>query len=331
MKAVVAKRWFLLVVCAGAILVAVCPESLRWTAFLDPSYTGAIAIFLSAWTLDSRKLLQTFLRPLPALWALTISYGLLPALAWLLGLLLPPGDFRIGLLLIASVPCTLVSAVIWTRMAAGNDATALLVTLFTNLSSWLATTAWLVLAAGVAMGQADALGMMVRLFLVLVVPVAMGQLLRCCGPLGLAADRHRTFCSILARLLTVTIMLKAAIDVRERLENGTVSVSPWLLLAVAVLCLTVHLGALAGGFWSSKALAFTHEDQVAVAIAGSQKTLPVSLILFDAYFTSYPLAVVPVAFFHLGQLVLDTFVAEWFAGRRLDRVPAVDLAAESAI
>jgi sodium/bile acid cotransporter 7 len=331
MKAFVAKRWFLLLVCLAAILVGGVPQGLRWTAYLDPSVSGATAIFLSAWSLDSRKLLGAVVRPWAALWALVISYGLLPVLACLLGLLLPPGDFRIGLLLIASVPCTLASAVIWTRMAAGNDATALLITLFTNLSSWLATTAWLALATGVTAGQVDPPGMMTRLFLVLVVPVALGQLLRAIGPPAQVADRHRIFLSILARLLTVTIMLKAAMHVRERLENGTVSVSSWLLVAVAALCLTTHLGAFASGFWSSKVLGFAHEDQVAVALGGSQKTLPVSLILFDAYFTAYPVALIPVALFHLEQLIADTFRAAWCAGRRPALSTAANFGAESAI
>jgi len=316
MKAFLVKRWFLLLVCAGAILVALCPGRLRWTAFLDPSLTGALAIFLSALSLESRSLLGSLVRPQAALWAVVISYGLLPALAWLLGLLLPSADFRIGLLLIASVPCTLASAVIWTRMAGGNDATALLVTFFTNMTSWLATTVWLTLGTDMGQGGVQAAGMMARLLLILVVPVGMGQLLRAIGPVARSADRYKGALSVLARLLTVVIMLKAAVDVRVRLDQGSAQVSSWSLLAVGCLCLTAHLGALALGMWSSKRLGFSRNNQIAVALAGSQKTLPVALILFDAYFTSYPLAVVPIAFFHIGQLVVDTFIAESLAGRR---------------
>jgi sodium/bile acid cotransporter 7 len=331
MKGFVAKRWFLLLVCAGAILILVWPQGLGWAAYLDPSVAGAAAIFLSAWSLNSRKLVQAVLHPLAALWAVSISYGLLPALAWLFGRLLPHADMRIGLLLIASVPCTLASAAIWTRMAAGNEATALLVTLFTNLSSWLATTAWLMLGAGVAADQGTAFGMMARLVLVLVVPVGLGQMLRTFGPLAQFADSHRTSLSIVARLLTVMIMLKAAMDIRDRLEHDTTPVGPWLLVAVAALCLVIHIVAFGGGFWSSKALGCTRENQIAVALAGSQKTLPVALILFDAYFAAYPLAVIPVGFYHLGQLVLDTFLAERLAGRRPALPPTTDLAAESAL
>jgi sodium/bile acid cotransporter 7 len=174
--------------------------------------------------------------------------------------------------------------------------------------------------------------MMHKLFLVLVVPVGLGQLLRVSKPVARAAARHRPFLSVTARLLTVTIMLKAAVDVRGRLEVGPAAVDGWVLLTVLGLCLATHLGALLAGLWSSRAVRFHRPNQVAIALAGSQKTLPVALILFDAYFTAYPLAVVPLVFFHVGQLVVDTFIAEWLAGRQHPELPrAVDLAAETVI
>ena len=77
------------------------------------------------------------------------------------------------------------------------------------------------------------------------------------------------------------------------------------------LCLGVHLAALFFGLVSSRLLRFERSNQIAVAIAGSQKTLPVALSLFDTYFVAgYPLAVVPLVFYHVGQLLLDTVIAE---------------------
>jgi sodium/bile acid cotransporter 7 len=331
MRTFLARRWFLLLILWGALLVWLWPGTLGWTRLLDPALTGAVAVFLSAWSLESGRLFGTLVRPWPALWAVVISSGLLPALAWALTHLLPHADLRLGLLLIASVPCTLASAVIWTRLAAGNEATALLVTLLTNLTGWLTTTAWLLAGVSVAAGL-EAGPMMGKLLLVLVLPVGLGQLLRAAGPLARVADQHRFTLSVVARLLTVTIMLKAAVAVRDRLDLEETPVNGWLLLLVAVLCLAAHLAALAGGLASSRVLGFDRANRIAVALAGSQKTLPVALILFDAYFTAYPLAVVPLVFFHVGQLVVDTFIAEWLAaGRPHESVAAADLAPEAAV
>src|SRR5262245_13653642 len=92
-----------------------------------------------AWTMPTRSLAGELRRPWAALWALAISYGLVPILAWGLGRLPLSPDLRLGLLLTASVPCTLASCVLWTRLAGGNEATALVVVLAGTSSSWLIT------------------------------------------------------------------------------------------------------------------------------------------------------------------------------------------------
>ncbi len=85
---------------------------------------------------------------------------------------------------------------------------------------------------------------------------------------------------------------------------------------MAGLCVSLHLTALFAGLWSSKALGFDRPSQIAVAFACSQKTLPVALLLFETYFKdAYPLAVVPMVFYHVGQLIVDTFIAQELARR----------------
>src|SRR6266851_1706527 len=165
------KSWFLLLILLGTLVVAFSPDWLGWTVWLDPTVCGAAAVLFSAWTLESRTLGRAFARPWPALWALVVSYGLLPMLGILGGGLLADPDASLGLLLVTSVPCTLTSAVIWTRLAGGDDATALLITFLSNCTSWLATTAWLTLAAGADGTALVAVPLMGKLFVILVVPV----------------------------------------------------------------------------------------------------------------------------------------------------------------
>ncbi len=316
MKDLVLKRWFLLVLLSGVGLVWFYPQGLRpCSERVNLRAVVAVALFLIAWGLESRSLVSSLLRPAPALWATLISYTVLPGLGWSAGWLLPEADLRIGLLIIASVPCTLAAAVIWTRMAGGSEATALLTVLLTTALSWLATTAWLVLGTGTEVAL-DTVSMMWGLVLVLILPVGLGQLSRLLGPFVRTATRYKRVLGVVSQLLIISVILKAVVDAKIQLgeESSSLTIKP--LASAAALCVAIHLAALAGGWWTSRLLRFERPNQIAVAFSCSQKTLPVALYLFDTYFKkSHPLAVVPIVLYHVGQLVVDTFIADALAKR----------------
>src|SRR5262245_22505455 len=137
MTAYLARRWFLLTLATVVGLALAVPAPVvSATAWLDPRAAIAVALALIAFTMPSRSLLGELAWPWAALWAVIVSYGFLPAAGLVLGELSPLPDLRIGLLLAACVPCTLASAVLWTRLAGGNEATALLATLLTTFLSW---------------------------------------------------------------------------------------------------------------------------------------------------------------------------------------------------
>src|SRR6516162_4775283 len=127
--------------------------------------------------MDGGRLLGALKNPAPALLAVVVSYTLPPLVAWWCGALLPLEDLRIGLLICASVPCTLASAVIWTRLAHGDEAQALLASFAGSGLSWLVTPAWL---AGLTGRRAtlDFRAMMLDLAATLLLPVALGQAAR---------------------------------------------------------------------------------------------------------------------------------------------------------
>jgi sodium/bile acid cotransporter 7 len=305
------RSWFVLLLLVSVLVAATYPSVLRpFTIRLEPRVIVSIALFIMAWSLESRSLFRSVLQPLPAAWAAALSYGLVPALAWLSGLLLLHPDLRTGLLIVASVPCTLASAVIWTRLANGNEATALLVVLLTTSTSWLLTTGWLALTTATET-SVNAGDMMRDLAVVLILPVGAGQCCRVVPALVAIAVRYHRLLGVVSRVLILMIVVKAAVEVGERL-NGEVGDLPLGAVgAAATLCLIIHLAALSSGFWSSRWFGCDRPNQIAVAFACSQKTLPVSLYLFDAYFRErYSLAVVPLLFYHFGQLVVDTFIAQ---------------------
>lgn len=323
MKTFLAKRWFLICLALGIGLGWRFPDWLRpATSRMYASAMVGVALFLVSWSLDSRSLWKTLIHPWPALWAVFISSGVLPPLGWLVGRLLPQADLRMGLFIVTSVPCTLAAATLWTRMAGGNDSVALLVTCLTTCTSWLVAPAWFAVMSVGGMGTAQTAAMMRDLMVILIVPVGLGQTCQASGALARLAQRHKTTLGTVSQLLIIVIIVKSSVDVSDRLD---VMANAFAFLGATVLCVGMHLTALAAGFWSSKALKFDRPSQIAVAFSCSQKTLPVAVFLFDSYFKdSYPLAIVPIVVYHVGQLIVDTFIAEHF------RFNSHELAAEEA-
>jgi solute carrier family 10 (sodium/bile acid cotransporter), member 7 len=309
------RRWFLLLIAAGVALALAQTDLLRAVVSpIPPRGVVALTLFLMAWSLESRKLFDSLKRPGPALWAMAVSYVLLPALGYVASRFFTLRDLQIGLLVATSVPCTLASAMIWTRLAGGDEAVALLVIMLTTSLSWIVTTTWLTALTG-AVVVLDPGRMMLDLLVFLVLPIALGQLARSPERLRGLAVRGKIALSVLSRLLILTIILQAVVMAVDRLRETLASDVLVQLMAVAVAGLAVHLTALAVGFFGGKLFGFDRARRIAVAFACSQKTLPVGIMLIDAYYRDYALAVVPMLFYHIGQLIVDTYIAESLAAR----------------
>jgi sodium/bile acid cotransporter 7 len=271
----------------------------------------ALSLVVLAWGLETRSLLRAVAHPWAAFWSLALGYGLVPVLGWAAGFVLPSTDLRIGLVIIASVPCTLSSVVLWTRLAGGNDAMAMLIVVLSTGLSWLITPLWLKGLTG-AETPLDTAQMMRTLVLVLIVPVALGQVSRAVPGLATLARRGKTLLDVMTRLLVCLVIVKAAAGVADRRENLDLLQS----LATLVLCLATHLAALFAGFGSARLLRFGRAECIAVAFGCSQKTLPVGLVLAAFFESRYPLAVLPLVFYHVTQLTVDTFIADYWAAAK---------------
>ncbi len=214
-----ARRWFLLLLSAAIGLALLWPAGVRVVVERIPDRLVVIlSLFLMAWSLPISRLLGTLRQPTAALWALAISYGLLPGLACLLQVLLPREDLRIGLLICASVPCTLSSAVVWTRLAGGNDAAAMLATVLSAATGWLATSFWLTGATRVETAL-SARAMMGDLLLVLVLPVVGGQLVRLWPVVVRLTIQYRTANGVAARLTVCVMLVKGVLAAARRRGN----------------------------------------------------------------------------------------------------------------
>ena len=250
--------------------------------------------------------------PLGAVWralrrpgALVAAVGTnllgLPALtfvAWRLAVV-GGGDESIGggVFVVGLVPCTLASAVIWTRMAGGDESVALLTTAVTNLLCVATVPAALSWAGLVGEGVSGGWSHAVKLLATIALPLSLAAAFRLAGGAA-AADRHRT---------TLTRVGQGCILVMVFLGAGrTAGGTGWgdIVLAVA-LSAVVHAAAVAIGFSAAGALGADRPGRIAAGIAGGQKTLVVGLqIAIDA-----GVSVVPMLAYHTVQLIMDTVLA----------------------
>jgi sodium/bile acid cotransporter 7 len=308
MRTFLGKHWFLIVLTLGLAAALAQPAAVGWvTRHWEPNVVVALSLFLIALTMPSGALVAEIRQPFAALWAVVISYGLIPLSAAGLGMLATE-DVRIGLILVASVPCTFSSAVLWTRLARGNEATALLTVMGTTLTSWFLTTAWLYWLNGAEV-ELDVGDMIFKLVTTLIVPVIAGQGLRLWPACARLADRHRLTLGVVSQLLVLAIVLKAGAIVGDKLHAHSAADDAAVFLWSIVLAVVLHLFALSSGMLSGRWLGFERGRQIAIAFAASQKTLPVSLMLYEQYKERFPFAVMPVLFYHVGQLLLDTLIA----------------------
>jgi sodium/bile acid cotransporter 7 len=315
MLAFLRQRWFLLALLAMLLGGMAWPDAagplVRW---LPSDVVVAAVTFVMALALESSALWGAARRPGPAWLATTLNSGLAPPLGWLASRLLS-AELATGVIVAATVPCTLASAAVWTRRARGNDAVAFLVTVITNLTCFFMVPAWLWLLvggeapAGVRRAKIDYGQIAIGLVLLVVLPIIVAQLLRQWHAIGDWAVRRKEWLSHVAQCGVLLMVLIGAVDCGERLSaatNGAVLSSgnvARMILAVTA----VHVALLASGFGLAKLLRFSRADAVAVAFSGSQKTLMVGAYLA---LSVGPLAILPMVAYHAAQLVIDTLVAD---------------------
>lgn len=278
-----------------------------------------VVMFLMALPIPLSHFGDTLRKPYGAALAVGVNFGLLPLVAWLLAQILA-GDWRTGLIITAAAPCTLASAAVWTRRAGGNDTTALLVTVVTNGTCFFITPLWLLLAgptAGSAAGPTiNLLGMVLKLGGLVVLPMALGQVARWSPLVAEWATIQKKALSVAAMVGVLSIVFLGSITAGLELRRSSVdALPPWLNLvntSLMVVCtLGLHAAMLSTGFFASQWLRLPREEAIAVGISGSQKTLMVGLYIATTFFPG--LALIPMLLYHVGQLLIDTAVADWWS------------------
>jgi sodium/bile acid cotransporter 7 len=318
------RHWFLIALLALLAIGIAAWEACTPLADLMPQdYMVASVLLVMSLGLETRAMWQAVRRPTGAALAVAVNLGIVPPLAWLASRLLEP-SLAEGMIVSATVPCTQASAAVWTRRAGGNDTIAVLTTMATSLLCFVATPAWLKLLVGrTGETQQDFGRLVVRLALLVALPIVAGQLLRTFASIRNWARHRKHGLSLYTQLGILSMVFVGAVESGRQIAGLDEGLAPLAghIVAMCALVAAVHTTAWYLGYWTGGRLGLSETDRIGVAFAGSQKTLMVGLAIAIDF---GGLAVLPMVAYHVGQLLIDTVLADRLKSRQKPTAPPVD-------
>jgi len=303
-------NWFIVAIAVVAGLAALDPRpgssaGVLHLDLLKPWLIAAIFLFaglgLPTWTLSVAAIRWR---------AHALIQGLSFIVAPLLMLALDPLFARMGIdpvvrqgfLVLGALPTTIAGCVAFTRAAGGDEAIALCNSTLGNLLGIVLTPVLLIALTGRA-AAVPAGEVLRQLVLMVLLPLALGQVVRQVRPV--AMDASRRWLGTLTSLCLLGILYQSFC---AAVVSGW-PLAPWAVAGALALAVGVHLALLAlahlGSGW--RGFALDRRARCAVAFCGSQKTLALGLPLLAILWQGSPdlaLLGLPLLGFHVGSMVI---------------------------
>lgn len=248
--------------------------------------------------------------------AITIwCYGMMSlaglALYWLGAQVLPP-LVALGMLFLGTLPSTVQSAAAYTSMAKGNVASSVVTAALLNILGVFVAApifAWLSGGAFVELG----LDGLTKLFLILILPFALGQVLQ--NRLGGWLAERKSLIGWMDRTAISIAVYVAFSGAVEQDFWGQLDIAGWGWV-MALLCVLLVFAY--GGSWAlSGLLRLDYADRISFMFAGAHKSVatgaPLALVMFSPEVAG--LILVPLLIYHLLQLVVSAPIANRLAAR----------------
>ena len=306
------RHWFLLAV--ACVVLSAFQWAQLFEVYVRLNPTGGLVMlvmFLNGLTLPTPQFVKSLKRPVQIMIGVGCGYLIVALLGYPASKLLEGfnTDFAVGLLVISAMPTTLSSGIIWTRLAGGNDALALVTTVVSSGISFIAVPAILFITVGkfISLNPAEMIG---RLVLVVLLPVVVAQGLRQIKAVSHLASRHKTLLSVIPQILILNVVFTGVVGgvLQMHRRGGHLGFTDFLILAAAAA--GVHSLAAAACWMTGKALRWDRADRLSLLFSGSQKTLPASLYICAKFFPAFPFATIPCVMYHVFQLIIDSWLVE---------------------
>lgn len=238
--------------------------------------------------------------------ALFVIVIISPAVAAGLALIPMEEGVVLGLFLVAVMPTTLSSGVVMTGQAGGNMAHALFVTILSNCIAIISIPVVLPLLLLFLELETslfiDQKAIFIKLLLVVLLPLLTGLILNK-ALFSFTSDQKKKL-GLINQFVVICVIYMSLSSARQILidKSGTFF---WILPLVIVF----HLILLVLSFYCTRFLNIGRARRESVIFMGSQKTLPLAVMLQLTCFPEYGTALLVCVVHHIIHLMIDGFIA----------------------
>ncbi|MBL6838453.1 MAG: bile acid:sodium symporter [Puniceicoccaceae bacterium] len=315
MQKILKKNTFTLWLLGAVLLAILYPGPGSKGGFLIPEFTTKLGVwvifFLQGLGLPTSELATGYRPKRLHAFVLSWNYLLFPLVTGLvlipLSLILPV-ELRLGFWLLAIVPTTVSSAVVFSTVSGGDTSNAIFSTVFSNLLSVILVPAVAVAyLAAETEAEIPLASLVTRLFILIILPLIIGQVIRKCLPVQAAAVAKKTK-SLGNWIILLIVHCAFAGSVSAGILDGLGGAGA----IAAVIGSTVLLLLVVSGlvWWSAALLKPTRGQRITAFFCASQKSLATGLPLTTSILASAPGVVdmatllIPLMCYHPAQLIL---------------------------
>ncbi len=306
------RYWFLLLLVLMIPIGLWLPEggiAIKDSGWITPTLVG-IMMGVSGFTLNTSKLHRQAANLRAIGLVLTSTYCIAPLVAYGLTIIFKPESnphFLTAVMIMAAQASSLASALALTILSRGNQEIALIFTLLSSSLTVVMTPLILKLSLG-ANVEFPIINMILKMLQVVILPVALGQLIR-----RFFWEKSQSY--IKGIRLVPQIIILVFVYSGFSVATGQIQGNTEIVLRITLVSALLHAVLLFWNFIMSLLLRLDNYTTTAVVFSGSQKTLPNGIYLWEKFFGDNPIGAIPLAIYHLIQLVVDTMIVPFFERR----------------
>ena len=226
--------------------------------------------------------------------------------------------FWLGAFYLATLPSTVSSSVVMVSIAKGNVPAAIFNASISSLVGVFITPLWMGLFLSTAGNNFELWGVIGKLIVQVLLPVALGIALH--PKFGAFAEKHRKTLRYFDQFIILLIVYTSFCESFERqMFKGY---SGWYILGIGAAMVILFFTAFSMITMVSRFFKFNREDKITAVFCGSKKSLVHRTVMSKVLFPGSHMAgiiLLPVMIYHALQLVAASIIAQSMAKHHTDK------------